>query len=109
MAEQKINEFIQDMLKAANLGGLGAEFQKEYAEKVQLEIEQRLIQTALERLNDAQYQELEGLLKNPTEQAAVMKFLEKNIPDFAQLMGKELDRFREEFIAQAKALEKVQA
>lgn len=109
MQEQIINNFIDSMLEEAGLAGMPDDFKKDYAEKIRLEIEQDLGRAAVHVLKKEDLKDFRKLIQKPDFTAdELMQFFNEHIPDFPSFLQKELSKFKQEFVEQAKKMEEIQ-
>ena len=110
MNDQIISQFVEELIQAAGLVGMPEAFKKDYTEKIVKEVEWRLGRRVILDLPEeslAAYNKLSTDAKTtPTD---ILLFFNENLADFPKILAAELEKFKADFIKDAKDMEKLQA
>ncbi len=107
MPQQKIDQFIDQVLEEAKLTSLPEDFGPKYRQKIQEEVEYRLLKTILRSLPDSKLDQFKGLAKKGESSAEELeKFLNENVKNYPQVINEELEKFKKVFVDKIAALKK---
>lgn len=99
-----IAAFVDELLKAADLGEVDPEFEKAYKSRMELLVADRLGTELTDMLPDAVADDFAALIEsNPTEEK-LFAFYQKHIPDLPDQVMAVLGRMRQDFAEKAQAL-----
>ncbi len=105
MANDNMQEFIEQIIKEAGLDKMPQDFLEAYSEKVRTEAVKRLGIVAVKELNEKQIEEFNKLMEETGNDAAKMnEYLAENIGNFQEKMSQALAEFGREVIENAKNL-----
>lgn len=96
--DQNFNQFLEDLLKHANLTSLKEDYKTAYKEKLLQQLLERIGLVVLEKLPEEKIQEYEKLVKQEASQKTLASFFEKNIPDYKKVVENAMLQFGQEFL-----------
>lgn len=96
--DQNFNQFLEDLLKHANLTSLKEDYKTAYKEKLLQQLLERIGLVVLEKLPEEKIQEYEKLVKQEASQKTLTSFFEKNIPDYKKVVENAMLQFGQEFL-----------
>lgn len=98
MQTDQITEFLEQLLKEADLRNLPDDFRARYIDQLRELIQERVGILALEELHQEHVREFQTLLSGEDTDQQLHDFLTKNIPEFEQKLQDVLGEFREQFL-----------
>lgn len=102
----EIKDFLKQLLKDAGQTDLPEAVEEQMIEDLNTRLEDRLILTAMENLNEKKQMELEKITSNTKDVAAraqsIESFLKDNIPEYQQVFMRALMDFRDLYISASK-------
>lgn len=101
-ADEALDVYLEELLKAANIATMPEDYKKSYKEKLAMEVNRRIGLVVLNELDKEAIEEFEKLLKKNVSPEEIQKFISSRVPNLAEVIKKGLDDFAVEFITAAK-------
>jgi hypothetical protein len=104
--EDQVQKFVAELLKNAGIDNMPADFKKQYADKLGVEVQRRLGIMALDELDEKGITDFEAFtVKNKSPQSKdLLEFFNGHITDFKGKVEATLSQFAQEFISSAQKL-----
>lgn len=99
-----IAAFVDELLKAADLGEVDPEFEKAYKSRMELLVADRLGTELTDMLPDAVADDFAKLIESNPSEDKLFAFYQKHIPDLPTQVAAVLGRMRQDFIEKAQTL-----